>query len=170
MSITIRAGLAAALLTLAGCASQPSPIATEPAGNVPIAEVRANPDAYVGKQVRWGGAIASVENKANQTWVEIVGRELKDNGRPLLKKESRGRFLARFQGFLDPAVYAPGRLITIIGTIEGKTTRNIGDFPYLYPVVAVTDSQLWELKRRPVFYHRPPPWYYDPWYPYPWLP
>ena len=74
MSITIRAGLVAALLTLAGCASQPSPIATEPAGNVPIAEVRANPDAYVGKQVRWGGAIASVETKANQTWVEIVGR------------------------------------------------------------------------------------------------
>jgi outer membrane lipoprotein len=70
--------------------------------------------------------------------------------------------------FLDPAVYAAGRRMTVIGTVTGEEERKIAELPYRYPVVAADAIKLWP--REVVVPAYPPPWpYYYPWpYPYGW--
>ncbi len=157
---------------LTGCASTvPKSIATPPPGNPVVAEVRSDLARFLGAQVRWGGTIVAVENKASQTWIELVSRGLTSNGRPLSDSQSGGRFIARFQGFIDPMDYVAGGSLTVAGTVADKVERPIGEFLYAFPVVAVTSSVLWEAESEPLGYAYPPFWYYDPWYPfypYPW--
>ena len=158
------------VLILIGCASRvPLAINKIPEGNLSVVEVRKDAAHFIGAEVRWGGVISKVENKASQTWVEIVSRELKENGQPKISGESGGRFIASFKGFADPIVYKTGNLLTVLGTIEGQTTRPIGEYVYSFPVVAVTASYLWQVEAKPVQYDYPPPgWHYDPWPFYPW--
>ena len=158
-------------LMLIGCASRaPIPISKVPEGNLSVAEVRTDTTRFIGTEVRWGGVISTVENKATQTWVEIVSRELRKNGQPKVSAESGGRFIASFQGFVDPVVYRVGYLLTILGTIEGQTSHPIGEYTYSFPVVSVAGSHLWQMESEPVRYEYPPPWwYYDPWPFYPGL-
>ena len=154
---------------LAACASQPpEAISRIPANNPSVAMVRMDIDAYIGSDVRWGGSIAGIENRTDRTWIEIVRQPLYENGRPDSGGRSDGRFIASFDGFLDPVVYEVGRPLTVVGNIEAKLTRKIGEYDYLFPVVAVEGSFLWKksLPAPPAAY--PPPWwYYDPWY-HPW--
>jgi len=159
-----------ALFVISGCASQvPAPIAKAPAVPLSVTEAKGTPGQHIGQDVRWGGEIISIENQPAQTWVEVVSRELRSNGRPIANSQSSGRFIASFQGFIDPAVYTPGRLLTIAGTIQGETTRTIGEYSYLFPVVAITASHLWEPPSETAPPPYPPPWwYYDPWYYDPW--
>ena len=155
---------------LSGCATQvPAPISTIPAGNLTVSEVRAGPDRFAGSEVRWGGVITKVENKASQTWIEVVSRALKKNGQPRVDSGSSGRFIAIFPEFVDPVVYSAGQLLTVVGTIEGETTGRIGEYDYSFPLVAVNTSYLWPKKAEPVRheYYPPPWWYYDPWPYYP---
>ncbi len=153
-----------ALLFLAGCASDiPKSISEPPAVEITHAQALAQPDALKGRAVRWGGAIARVENRKDETWVEIVERPLSSDGEPGYRDSSGGRFLARVEGFLDPAVYAPRRLITIAGTLDGIETRSIGEFPYRFPVVRAGSYYLWPRPPRRYYY---PPYWYDPWYPW----
>jgi outer membrane lipoprotein len=153
--------------TATGCASNiPVNISTAPAGNPTLESVRENSEQYVGTQVRWGGTIARVENKETETWVEIVTRELRKSGQPIASDETKGRFIARINGFLDPAVYEEGRQLTVAGTLEEAVSSRIGQFTYLYPVVRVETFYLWEKEPDDIQYVPAPPWYYDPWYPY----
>ncbi len=157
---------------LTGCASAPPPaISRIPADHIQVSEVRSAPDRFNGAEVRWGGTITNVENKSTHTWVEVVSRNLDQQGRPVEETHSGGRFIASFPDFIDPEVYRAGNLITVIGTVEGQSKRLIGDYDYLFPVIAVSSSYLWpEEKEETIIYEYPPPWwYYDPWpyYPYP---
>lgn len=159
----------------AGCASKPpESVSRIPVEALTLAEVRAEPERYVGTEVRWGGVIARVENKAERTWIEVVSRELQKDAEPKLDGHSEGRFIASFSGFADPVVYKTGHLLTVLGTIEETTTRQIGDYEYTFPVVAVTGSYLWRVVPQSRLPYYPPPWYYDRWpysrYPYPYYP
>ena len=159
---------AAFLLLLGACASTPESISKKPHENPSLTQVRIDPDAFAGRDVRWGGVVVKVENKAEQTWIEIVRLNLNSYGRPLTSGGSDGRFIASFDRFLDPVVYEVGRPLTVVGRIEGAEKRPIGEFDYLFPIVAVEGSYLWKTAET-----RPPPypypwWYYDPWYPHPW--
>lgn len=156
-----------ACLTLIACASQlPPAIKEAPANNLSLAEVRATPDKFIGALVRWGGIIAKVENKETETWVEIVDKDLSRWGQPRSNDQSSGRFLARIDGFLDPLVYAKGREITISGKVEQSIVNKIGDFTYLFPVIAVVQFYLWQPEPTVIYYDSWPNWFYDPWYPY----
>jgi outer membrane lipoprotein len=147
----------------AGCASKPPPsIARIPAENPALARVLLDLDHFTGSEVRWGGEITRVENRATETWVEIVRRELRDNGRPESSGKSDGRFIASFKGFVDPVVYEVGRSLTVIGTIENQITRPIGEYDYRFPVVVVESSYLWkDVTVAPGPYYPGPWWYYD---------
>jgi len=155
-------------LILAGCASDiPRPIREAPAGNIPLAQALKNPEQHRGAAVRWGGAITTVENRRDETWIEIVERPLDASGQPRDSDKSAGRFLARAQGFLDPAIFAPKRLVTVAGTLDGNSSRTIGEHPYTYAVVRVDSIYLWPVPVRMEHpYYYPPYWWYDPWYPW----
>lgn len=157
----------ATLFLMTGCASTvPKPIRDAPVGAPSPGVVRADPDAYHDAAVRWGGTIVSVTNKAEFTELELVARPLDDSGRPRPVDRSLGRFLARVPGFLDPAVYERGRLLTVVGVVSGVQERSVGEYPYRFPVVAVDGHHLWP-KRTPVSERPYPydPYGYDPWYP-----
>jgi outer membrane lipoprotein len=154
-------------LTLAGCASDiPRPIRETPAGNIALTQALQNPEQHRGAAVRWGGTITSVENRRDETWLEIVERPLDANGQPRDTDKSAGRFLARVQGFLDPAIFAPKRLVTAAGTLDGNSTRTIGEHPYTYPVVHTDSIYLWPVSVRTEYPYYYPPYWYDPWYPW----
>jgi len=157
---------------LVACSSVPENIRKAPEQNPSLAQVRADPHQYQSARIRWGGTIAKVQNMQGETRIEIVARALYDDGEPRNIDQSEGRFIALFNTFLDPAIYALDRNLTVVGTLSGTTEGQLGGMTYRYPIVKVEHAYLWP---RPVphcatcdpfydpFYD---PWY--PWYPYPW--
>lgn len=158
------ATLLVVFLALAGCASDvPRAVREAPVETILPAEALAAPETWRGHSVRWGGEIVGVENRKDQTWIEIVEKPLYANGRPVRTDTSRGRILGVAPGFLDPAVYAKQRSITIVGVLETPVTRVIGEYSYRYPVVRVNSHYLWPTEPEAVHHY----YYYDPWWPYP---
>ena len=159
----------ALIVVASGCASKPSAISLAVVDDIDLAQVLDDDAAYQGATVRWGGIVTEVENKADETWVFVVGRELKDDEKPVVDSASDGRFVARFNGFKDPLVYKSGRPLTVVGRLDGSLKRPIGEFMYHFPVVAVRDSHLWAKPVRAPQYYYPPPLWHHPYYyhPYP---
>jgi outer membrane lipoprotein len=155
-----------ATLLVTACVSIPEEIRNAPADSPAVGEARDDIESFTDTRVRWGGTIAEVTNRESETWIEVVARALQDDARPRDSDSSQGRFLARFEGFLDPAIYSKGRELTVVGAIEGKETREIDQYDYEYPVVDVESHYLWD----PVpeyprgGYRYSPYYYYDPFY------
>lgn len=98
----------------------------------------------------------SVENKEKEAILEVLQGELDWYGEPSRRAYSGDRFIARAEGFLDPAIYGKDRAVTVAGTFEGTTVKSIGESAYTYPVVRAHQVYLW----------RPYPGYgYYPYYP-----
>ncbi len=153
------------VLLATGCATDiPQAIGERPPQDLGLAQARAAGQAALGRYVRWGGTIAGVENRAAETWVEIVERRLYRGGRPQQSDASGGRFLARVGYFLDPAVYAAGREVTVAGNVDAFVTRPIGDYPYGYVVLKAEVIYLWPPLPEPDPYYYP--YWFDPWYPW----
>jgi outer membrane lipoprotein len=152
-----------------GCAGKPpEAISKIPADNPSLSSVRMNLDQYMGAEVRWGGEIAKVENRVDRTWIEVVRRQLWVDGKPKTSGKSDGRFIASFTGFVDPVVYEVGQPLTVVGTIEDKIKRPIGDYDYVFPIVTVEGSYLWQATTGVQNPNYPPHWwYYDLRYRYP---
>ncbi|MBS0002316.1 MAG: Slp family lipoprotein [Thioalkalivibrio sp.] len=164
---------AIAALLFAGCATVPEDLQPVPEIQPEVAEVRSDPEAFAGATVVWGGNIASVDNLAEGTRLEIVSRPLGRDQRPLAVDHSDGRFHAFFPGFLDPQVHTPMREVTIRGQVDGANEDSIGEFPYTFPRVEVESLHLWPVPEpEPRVIYRDPFW--DPWGPwgpswgYPW--
>lgn len=157
----------AAFLGLAGCASKVPVEIREPVpGSPALKEVLTDPAAFSGARVRWGGTIVEVENKQDATLIQVVGRKLESEGRPEDKDRSPGRFMAQVAGFLDPAIFAPGRQLTVMGILQDPVTREIGEYEYELPVVRARVHYLWPRKEPERRDYRPEPWVYDPWFPH----
>lgn len=149
---------------LLGCAAIPAAVEAPPDDDAPgLAAAARDADTHRGKRIRWGGTIAGVENRTDQTLVEVVFRPLDRDSRPRTTDTSDGRFLAVIPGFVDPAIYEQGRDITVSGHLDGATRRQVGDYRYNYPRVQVEGHHLWP---KPVLVYREPPPYgwHDPWY------
>lgn len=159
-----RMGLAFIFLALGACASQvPRPIQHPPPENPSLSAVQEDISHYQGSEVRWGGSIASIQNKKDSTIIEIVARELGREGRPKDTDFSPGRFWAQVNGFLDPVIYQQGREITVYGSVNKLVEGEIGEYPYEFPLVKVKTYYLWETREARGYYHYP---YYH-YYPYP---
>lgn len=158
------------LVLLAGCASNiPLEIRTKIPGSPSLEQVRIDFEKYSGARVRWGGLITKVENLESKTIIEILSRPLYRYGRPEQSDQSQGRFLARVSGFFDPAIYENGRLITIVGELIEMHSGKIGEYEYLFPVIAARSHYLWP-PEDPLDKDYPHFWYYDPWCPTPYYP
>lgn len=153
-----------ATLLLGACSTVPEKISSPATSPVTVSQAAKTPSEVKGKTIRWGGTIAKVENRQQTTRVEIVARELYDDGEPKKSDQSLGRFMADIKGFLDPAIYAVGRNLTVVGPLNGTTQGKLGEMNYTYPLVDAKSYYLWPLREEPC--ETCAPWYYDPWYPW----
>lgn len=101
-----------------------------------------DPGAFTGKTVIVGGRIISVTTRERETKLELIEQPLNDQYKPILKDISQGRYLVIYAGFLDPAIYSPGRLITVVGQILGGEPVQVGDIQYTCPALAAKELYL----------------------------
>jgi len=151
------------------CFKPPAPLA----GTFPqIGVSEAQRGQLSGQRVRWGGTIISTTPAKEDTCFEILARPLNSEAQPRRTDESEGRFIACARGFYDPAVYAEGRELTVVGTLQQPEVQKIGQHEYVYPKVAAETVYLWPKRGGPpVYYYSPwpdPYWYpgWGPWYGY----
>ncbi|NQD37710.1 Slp family lipoprotein [Permianibacter sp. IMCC34836] len=129
---------------LAACANVPESVQGPADPNITLATVRGNDAAVNGQLVRWGGLVARVQNKDNQSWIEIVEQPLGSSGRPVGGNVTGGRFIAIFGGFLDPLIFKTGSEITVVGSLQPGVEGKIDDQPYKFPVLSGSGYHLWE--------------------------
>ncbi|OGP54374.1 MAG: hypothetical protein A2Y65_09255 [Deltaproteobacteria bacterium RBG_13_52_11] len=133
-----------AMLLLVGCAHVISKeVLKEVDTNVTFVQVSKAPDAYKGKTVLFGGAIIEAKNLPDKTLLVVLQRPLNRQGQPAAGDISEGRFIIQTQGFLDPAIYSPGRKITVAGKVVGKDMRPLGEIQYTYPIIEKRELYLW---------------------------
>ena len=103
-----------------------------------------DPEGCKGKVVLVGGQIVSTTVREDESWVEVVQQPLDWKQRPQNTDVSYGRFLVRFQGFLDPAIYAAGKKITVLGEVLGKKVQPLNEMEYTYVVLLPQEHYLWK--------------------------
>lgn len=109
-------------------------------------ELIKDPDRYKGKTVVLGGRIIGTSVQPKETVIEILQQPLEYRQRPQNADVSFGRFLVRFPDYRDPAVYAPGRSITVAGQVAGREVRKLGQIDYGYPVLVSREAYLWKVE------------------------
>ncbi len=110
-------------------------------------EIIKDPELYRTRVVLLGGTILSTKNLPQKTMLEILEFPLDSFQKPITSKMSGGRFIAIYNGYLDPAIYSQGRLITIAGEVIGSKTRPLGETTYRYPLILIKEEHLW--RQRP---------------------
>ncbi len=144
-------------LSLTACSTLPESIKKAPEKQLSLIE--ATGEAQKGTDIRWGGEVVLVENKENQSLLEIVAYPLNHYGKPKTSELSQGRFVARTTEFYDPQVYKKGTLITVSGKVAGSEKRKVDERSILMPVIDMAASHKWRAQQT---YHRDP--FYDPFY------
>ena len=133
-----------AVLLLAGCAHVISKeVLQEVEPSLTFVHVSKDPEAYTGKTVLFGGDVIETQNLSKKTLVVVLQRPLGSRGEPSGGDVSEGRFIITTGGFLDPAIYTPGRKLTVAGTIAGKEVRPLGEIEYIYPIIEKRELYLW---------------------------
>jgi outer membrane lipoprotein len=135
------------LLLLAACASAPTFNTLNVDPLLTPQRVTASPQPATGKSVQWGGTIVSTTNLQGSTQVEVLSYPLDSDGRPKTGGAAQGRFIFEHAGYLEPASYAAGKQVTIVGKVTGTRTGRVGAADYLYPVVNATQLHLWTPER-----------------------
>jgi outer membrane lipoprotein len=137
----------AAVTLLIGCAHVISKeVLKDVDKNVSFTQLAKDPDAYKGKTVLFGGAIIETINVADKSRIMILQQPLGGRDRPVAGDVSEGRFIVTTQGFLDPAIYSPGRQVTVAGRVVGKEKHPLGEIEYTYPVIEKEGLYLWPIE------------------------
>ena len=71
---------------------------------------------------------------------------------PIGDNKFGGRFLVLYQGFLDPAIYEKGKIITVAGIIKGDKALPLGDTEYHYPYLNAREIHLWVPEEMILYY------------------
>lgn len=112
-------------------------------GDVPFSWLRESPDHHLGKTLVLGGAIIETENHPDKTVLVVLHHGLGFARKPDPQSGSGGRFLVQVREFLDPAIFRPGRLVTVLGEVVGEEARPLQESVYVYPVIAGSEMHLW---------------------------
>jgi outer membrane lipoprotein len=132
------------LLVVTGCAagiSSQSKMLVTYEGS--FSTIQSEPDRYVGETVLLGGRILDITPAVAETELVVLELPLNWQDRPDDRDHSQGRFLIQATGFLDPALYKPGALLSMVGTLNGSEIRTIGSFSYRYPRLVPIEIKLW---------------------------
>jgi outer membrane lipoprotein len=128
--------------------------------NLTFPMVLHDPAAFRGSMVLWGGEIIETVNLQHGSEIILLETPLDYQEMPESAIHSEGRFIARTQEFLDPAVYKKGKKVTLAGEVAGGEKRPLGKTEYIYPVVEIKEIHLWKEERK---YYYPWPYYGWPW-------
>jgi outer membrane lipoprotein len=154
--------IAISLTLLTGCATIPEALRGD------FTEVA--PEAALGSNaaVRWGGRIIDVWPTSGETCLEVLAKPLDPRARPRATDTEIGRFRACKADFLDPALFATGREVTVTGRIVGEETRTLGEYEYRMPKLAVDELLLWPERPAVQRVHvYDDPFFWGPFPPYP---
>lgn len=131
------------LLGLTACASGPRYDSQTANMELTAAQVIAKPEDYLDTQIIWGGIIINTRNLPDHTEIELLAYPLDGRQQPMSGKGEQGRFLAKYNRYLETVDYAPGRQLTVRGHIAETINGKVGDAPYTYPVIQANDIYLW---------------------------
>lgn len=146
--------------TLAGCAHPiSSSLRKQVDEDLTFQRVLSAPEQFEGKKLVLGGIIVKTRNFDGYSEIEAVQVPLDCWGYPYNRDESQGRVIFRYEGYLEPEIYAKNREVTVGGTIAGTRTGKVDEKEYRYPVVKAEEIRLWEDYGYP--------YYGYPYYPYP---
>ena len=169
-------GLVWALLLLSGCVSSelvPTEMEPQISRDIPFESIQKEPARFKGRVVVLGGKVLTAKRLKDSTQIEILQLPLDRADGPILTlAESKGRFLAYQEAFLDPATVPAGTFVSMIAEITGTKTQPLDDVEYTYPMVKIRTLKIWEAQR---YLPWPGPYYYPyryypfhPFYPYYW--
>jgi outer membrane lipoprotein len=133
--------LMGSMLLASGCAT-PYDIGSADPRVTPVEAAKDVP-GMLNHSIAWGGLIAAAKNLKDKTEIEVVAYPLDSENRPNPDASPTGRFIVNQSGYLETADYAPGRLITVVGTVTETRTGMVGEARYVYPVVAASRLHLW---------------------------
>ena len=133
--------LIAAGIALAGCASPPIETDVEADARRPD-QVATAPDSASGP-VLWGGVIVDTRNRDTDTELEVLAYPLDRRQRPQTGRPAEGRFVVVADGYLESVDYAPGRLVTVLGALDGVVEGQVGEARRVYPNVRSESLHLW---------------------------
>lgn len=137
------AAILSTMLFLSGCAHVMSDTNLKAVDqSVSYTDLSAKPESFAGRTVLLGGVIAGVRGSDDAVMLEVAQLELFKNGVPNEDSRSGGRFLAISTELIDPVVYQPGKLVTIIGEVKGKKIQKLDSVDYPYPLIAVRELRL----------------------------
>jgi outer membrane lipoprotein len=137
------------LLLLSACSSQPTFDTQQVTLKLSPQQLLENPSAHIGKTILWGGTILQMHNLTEYTQIEILAYPLGSYQRPLTDQSPQGRFLIQHKGYLEPAVYEQGRLLTVMGKLTKTESGQVGEHRYNYPVIQSEKLHLWPVKSEP---------------------
>lgn len=128
---------------LAACsAGKPSLFATS-TNDITYQQLTQHVDQFQHEIVRWGGVIVDVENAEDRARLTVVHFPLTRYGKPITSENSDGRFVVLSERFLDPIIYSKGKLITVIGQVDGSETQKIDKRTLTLPVILLQENHLW---------------------------
>lgn len=136
------------LLLLAGCSALPPELESDEASVITQYSQWHAMMTHKGTPVRLGGVIVKVTNLRDKTRLEMVNIPIDASGKPDLEQEPQQRFAAYVDGFLDPVTFAAGRMVTFLGVSNGVEEKLVGEYPYTFPIMAVSGYHLWRVEER----------------------
>jgi len=164
-----------------GCvSSQLVPTDMEPqiARDLSFEALKAESEKFRGRVVVLGGKVLSAKRLKEATQIEVLQLPLDKADAPIMTlPQSKGRFLAYQERFLDPATLPAGTAVSMIAEIMGAKTLPLDEAEYTYPTVKIRTLKIWPQERYaspwpypyyPYFYRYPyrpfSPYWWDPWY------
>src|SRR5713226_5704402 len=157
-------GFSLALLFLPGCMTSElvsKDMESQVARDIPFESLKAEPDTFKGRMVVLGGKVLAVKRLKEGTQIEVLQLPLDGADAPILNlPQSKGRFLAYQEAFLDPATLPAGTAVSMIAEVTGHKTQPLDEVDYTYPTLTIRTLKIWPEQR-----YMPWPGPY-PYYPY----
>jgi outer membrane lipoprotein len=162
-------GLLCALLVLPGCITSElvtKEMESQVARDIPFEALKAEPDKFKGRVVVLGGKVLTAKRLKEGTQIEVLQLPLDGADAPIMNlPQSKGRFLAYQEAFLDPATVPEGTAVSMIVEVTGARTLPLDEVDYAYPTLKIRTLKIWPEARYmpwPGPYY--PYWYSSPYY------
>jgi len=132
--------IAVCVLVLAGCQNGPRLDPDKTALKIP--PLQSQYEAGSLQRYLWGGEILEINNLEQSTELTILSYPLDSYEKPKYKANSTGRFIAVYNGFLEPTDFSRGKLVTVLGRLAAPRDGSVNQAPYQFPVLDINQISL----------------------------